>query len=91
MSSPPRWQLQNAAGTAYGQASLQDMLRGVRVAQAMTHECARVPFGLSIDRLVHDEILGAGRRCFVVTNNGHLQGLLSLAEVKAVPRERWVK
>lgn len=38
---------------------------------------------------MREEVLGAGRRCFVVTDDGHLGGLLTLHEVKAVPRDRW--
>jgi len=34
-------------------------------------------------------VLGAGRRCFVVAEEGKLRGLLTLHEVKGVPRDRW--
>jgi CBS domain-containing protein len=44
---------------------------------------------MPLDRLVHDEILGTGHRCFLVTDDGHLEGLLTLHEVKGVPRDRW--
>jgi CBS domain-containing protein len=39
--------------------------------------------------LVQEEVLGKGSRCFVIAEDGHLEGLLTLHEVKAVPRERW--
>jgi Zn-dependent protease/CBS domain-containing protein len=83
------WFLQNAASASLAEASLSELLRGVTVAQAMTPECPRVASDLSLERLVQEEVLGRGRRCFVVTDNGHLQGLVTLHEVKAVPRERW--
>ena len=59
------------------------------VAQAMTRDCPRVAGDLSLDRLVQEEVLAKGRRCFLVADDGHLRGLLTLHEVKAVPRERW--
>lgn len=83
------WFLENAARASYAQASLSEILRGVPVAQAMTRDCPRVAGDLPLDRLVQEEVLGRGRRCFLVADNSHLRGLLTLHEVKAVPRERW--
>jgi len=83
------WFLENAARVSYAQASLGELLRGVTVAGAMTRDCPRVSGDLPLDRLVHEEVLGKGRRCFLVADNSHLRGLVTLHEVKAVPRERW--
>jgi Zn-dependent protease/CBS domain-containing protein len=83
------WFLQSAATASQAQAAFKGLLGGVRVAQAMTRECPRVGRQWTLERLVREEVLGAGRRCFVVTDDGHLGGLLTLHEVKAVPRERW--
>jgi CBS domain-containing protein len=85
------WFLQNAASADQVQARLHDMLRGVTVAQAMASDCPRVAGDATLEWLVHAEVLGAGRRCFLVTENGHLRGLLTLHEVKGVPREQWGK
>jgi Zn-dependent protease len=83
------WFLQNAAAAGYAETNLREMLRDATVAQAMTPDCRRVERGVSLDRVVHDEVLGAGRRCFVVTEAGRMVGLLTLHEIKAVPPERW--
>lgn len=83
------WFLQNAAAASHAQASLSELLRGVTVAQAMTRDCPRVAADLPLDRLVQEEVLGRGQRCFFVAHNSHLRGLVTLHEVKAVPRERW--
>jgi Zn-dependent protease len=83
------WFLQNAVVAGRAEATLRALLRGVTVSQAMGHECASVAPGLTLDRLVQEEVLGAGRRCFVVAEDGRLRGLLTLHEVKGVPRERW--
>ena len=84
------WFLQNAVAAGRAEAALRELLRGATVSQAMGHECASVAPGLTLDRLVQGEVLGAGRRCFVVAEEeGHLRGLLTLHEVKGVPRERW--
>jgi CBS domain-containing protein len=83
------WFLQNAVVGGRAEAALRGLLRGTTVSQAMGHEYPSVAPGLTLDRLVQEQVLGAGRRCFVVAENGHLRGLLTLHEVKAVPRERW--
>jgi hypothetical protein len=46
----------------------------------------RVPPALPLDRLVEEEVLARGHRCFFVASDGHLDGLLTLHEVRAVPR-----
>ena len=83
------WFLQNAAAASYAETNLRELLRDVTVAQAMTSDCRRIERGTSLERVVREEVLGAGRRCFVVTDAGRMVGLLTLHEIKAVPQEQW--
>jgi Zn-dependent protease/CBS domain-containing protein len=83
------WFLHSAVLAGRAQAALRDLLRGATVRQAMARECPSIAPGLTLERLVHEEVLGAGRRCFVVAEDGKLRGLLTLHEVKGVPRDRW--
>ncbi|MDO8474937.1 MAG: site-2 protease family protein [Candidatus Rokubacteria bacterium] len=83
------WFLHSAVVAGRAEAALRDLLRGATVSQAMARDCRSIAPGLTLERLVHDEVLGAGRRCFVVAEDGHLRGLLTLHEVKGVPREQW--
>jgi len=83
------WFLQNAAAASYKETNLRELLRDVTVAQVMTSDCRRVERGTSLERIVREEVLGAGRRCFVVTDAGRMVGLLTLHEIKAVPQEQW--
>jgi Zn-dependent protease/CBS domain-containing protein len=83
------WFLHSAVLAGRAQAALSDLLRGATVGQAMARECPSIAPGLTLERLVSEEVLGAGRRCFVVAENGKLRGLLTLHEVKGVPRDRW--
>lgn len=85
------WFLQNAAAATQAQSSMQALLRGVAVGRALRRDCARLAGKTTLDQLVREEILGAGRRCFFVTDDGRLQGLVTLHEVKAVPAERWAE
>jgi CBS domain-containing protein len=83
------WFLHGAAAATQAQTSLTELLRGVTVTQAMITECPRVRGAEPLSRLVEEQVLGHGRRCFFVADGGRLDGLLTLQEVKAVPRERW--
>jgi Zn-dependent protease len=82
------WFLDSAAAATQAQANLREVLRDVTVAQAMTRDCPRVPRDRTLEQLVQEEVLGAGRRCFFVTDDGRLSGLVTLHHIKSVPHER---
>jgi Zn-dependent protease len=82
------WFLENAAAATQAEAGLRALLRDVTVGQAMTHECSRVAGDRTLGQLVREEVLGAGRRCFLVTDDGRLEGLVTLHQIKQVPPER---
>lgn len=83
------WFLQNAAAASFAQSNLRERLRGVKVAQVMQSDCPQVPGSTPLDRLVEDRILTGGERCFFVTDQGRLRGMLTLRDVSAVPRTDW--
>jgi Zn-dependent protease len=82
------WFLENAAAATQAQAGLQALLRDVTVAQGMMRECSRLARDVTLGQLVRDEVLGAGRRCFLVTDDGRLAGLVTLHQIKQVPPDR---
>jgi predicted transcriptional regulator len=61
------------------------MLAGVTVGDMMAQQCIAVPSDLRLNRLVRDLVLDAGLRCFFVTDNGHVKGLITLDNIRAVP------
>jgi Zn-dependent protease/CBS domain-containing protein len=83
------WFLQNAAAASYSQANLQHSLRGVTVGQVMSQDCPQAPAHLPLARLVEEQVLAGGHRCFLITDDGQLRGMLSLRDVAAVPRAQW--
>ena len=83
------WFLENAAVGSYRQLALQDQLRGHTVGEVMVRECQTVSPDLTVERLVQEHILPAGRRCFPVVENSRALGLVTMHNVKAVPRDRW--
>jgi Zn-dependent protease len=83
------WFLQNAAGATLTQTTIKSLLQGVRVDQVMDCDCQRVSNALSLDRLVEDRILTGGHRCFIVSKEEADEGLITLKDITAIPRDDW--
>jgi predicted transcriptional regulator len=69
--------------------TLQRLLAGHTVGEIMTRECSTLAPEVTLEQLVHDHILAAGRRCSPVARAGRVEGLLTVHHVKEIPRERW--
>lgn len=83
------WFLETAASAQLHQQMLQNMLVGHKVSEAMGKNYTFIPGNYTLQRLVNDHILGAGRRCFVVGQDNKVDGLLTLHQIKEIPREQW--
>jgi Zn-dependent protease/CBS domain-containing protein len=83
------WFLRNAASASSAHVNLEADLDGVTVGQVMSRECVTVAATVPLDRLVQERILGRGQHCFYVADEGSLLGMLTVADVSAVPRARW--
>ncbi len=83
------WFLENAAVGSYRQLALQDILQGHVASEIMTRECLIVPPDLSLERLVNENVLASGRRCFPVVEGNNVVGLVTIHNIKAVPQNQW--
>lgn len=83
------WFLESAASAQVQQQMVHDLLADHRVSEVMSRGYATIPADATLQHLVDDHILGAGRRCFVVTRSDEAIGLLTLHNVKEVPRAEW--
>ncbi len=83
------WFLESAAAGSYRQLALQDILKGHKVSELMTQDCPVVPPELTIQQLVNEQILSHGRRCFPVVQHTRVLGIITIHDIKAVPREQW--
>lgn len=81
--------LDNASRTAYARLSVRDLLRGHAVGQVMSRDCHTVSPQLSLDMLVEHHLMGDARRCFVVTRGERPLGMLTLHNIRQVPRVDW--
>ncbi len=83
------WFLESAATSQVQQQVVKDSLAGHRVSELMSRDCIRVSNDLTLQDLVDKHVLAGGHRCFVVTREDKTIGLVTLAEIKKVPRSSW--
>lgn len=83
------WFLQNAAASTSAQMNMQNLLRGVKVSQVMSRECPIIASLTPISQLVDERVLTGGQRCFFVSDDGELRGLLTLHEISKIPQRQW--
>ena len=83
------WFLESAAGAQVQQQMVQGLLVGHKVSEAMGEACTHVPGNIPLQDLVDQQILSRGRRCFLVDEGDREAGLLTLHNLKEVPRSSW--
>jgi Zn-dependent protease len=83
------WFLLQAAGANYMEVELRHKLEGVRAGDLMSQDCTVVEGPTSVQEFVDHYILRTGKRCFIVSVQGRLGGLITPHEVRSVPREDW--
>jgi len=83
------WFLYSAAQTSYQQATLQEILSGVKVKDIMVREMQSLDPLSSLSEAVDRYFLRFGYGGFPVMDRGKFLGILTLKEVKNVPREEW--
>jgi Zn-dependent protease len=83
------WFLYSAAQASYQQSTLQETLSGIKVKNIMVTDMKTLNPSLTIDRAVDEYFLRYGYGGFPVLDDGKFLGILTLKEVKNVPREDW--
>ncbi len=84
------WFLSNAAESTVAQMSVERSLRGVKVRDVMEADPASVTPNESVADLVNERLLRSGARSYLVRHDdGGLAGIVTLSDVRRVPREDW--
>lgn len=83
------WFIDQAAVQSVARVALQDMLAGHTAREAMMADCPRVGPAMTIQKLVDEAVLASGRRCFPVLGGNRVTGLITLNEIRNVPRVQW--
>jgi Zn-dependent protease/CBS domain-containing protein len=83
------WFLWQAARTANTQVMLQSLLKGATVADVMDRTPLTVPGEMTLRQFVDNYVFVHGVRSAMVVENGQLRGLITLADLRQVPQDRW--
>lgn len=83
------WYLNRAAEQSYQRVVIQDILEGVPVTRMMRRDPPTTSPSESVERLVYEGIMGTDEHAFPVLDNGQLKGIVTLADVRSVPQDRW--
>jgi len=83
------WFLENAAMSQVRQQRLHDLLAGRKVSQAMSTNYTSILPNTTIQALVDHQVLDKGQRSFVVQEGTRVEGLLTLHDIKDLPRAEW--
>jgi Zn-dependent protease/CBS domain-containing protein len=83
------WFLRDAARASYQQVLLRDALTGITARQVTDYGCPLIPPHLNLTELVQQYILSTGRSCFLISWGAELEGMVTLQQIKKVPRTRW--
>jgi Zn-dependent protease/CBS domain-containing protein len=81
--------LRSASVESYEQVFLDVVLRGVPASSVAKQDYVKVSPDLLLADLVEDYVLAGDGRCFPVVVEGELLGLVTLSDVRKVPREDW--
>lgn len=85
------WFLLSGAQSASHQAALEGMLRGVQVANVMLPSPLAVQANSSVQTLVDQVMIPFGLRTVLVEQGELLAGLVTLQDVRHVPRGQWAQ
>jgi Zn-dependent protease len=83
------WFLRDAARASYQQVLLHDALIGITARQVTDYGCPLIPPHMNLMELVQQYVLPTGRRCFLISWGTGLEGMVTLQQIKKVPRRRW--
>jgi Zn-dependent protease/CBS domain-containing protein len=83
------WFLLEASRSSYAQVGIMAGLRDHRVSELMESNCTQVEGYLSLRDFVDHYLLHSPSRCFVVSQDSHVAGIVTANEIRRVSRENW--
>jgi Zn-dependent protease len=81
--------LRTASAASYEQLFMDRVLRGIPASSVASQEYDKVSPELTLQQLAEDHVLAGHGRCFPVVAGQELLGLMTLTDLREVPREDW--
>ncbi len=85
------WFLLSAVHSARTHSTLETAFAGVLVSQVMTTSMVTTPANISLQKLVDEYFLPQGLRSAFVVQGDQLAGLITLSDIRHIPREQWAQ
>lgn len=85
------WLLLDAAARSRERTSVHDLLEGVAVSRLMRAAVPVTQAHITVSNLVHDRLMGTPERAFPVLRGEELVGLVTLPDIRRVPRVLWAE
>jgi Zn-dependent protease/CBS domain-containing protein len=83
------WFLRNVSEASYKQLLLRTTLEGTKVGELVNRSFNAAPPDMSIDTLVQEYMLAGSQRCVPILVGEELLGLVTMQDLKRVPRDEW--
>jgi Zn-dependent protease/predicted transcriptional regulator len=83
------WFLRNVSEASYRQLLSRSTLEGTKVADLVNRSFAVAPPDVSLSALANEYMLAGGQRCVPIVVAAELLGLVTMKDLKRVPREEW--
>lgn len=84
------WFLSNAAESTVAQMSVEHALHGIKVREVMENDPASISPNETVADLVNERLVRGGHRSYLVSHaDGGLAGIVTLSDVRRMPRENW--
>ncbi len=81
--------IKGAADAGYQQLLSGNILQGIKVSEIMTRDLVTVNNSIPLDRLVDDYFLKHRFNSYPVVSDGAFLGMVSIHDIKKIPREEW--
>jgi Zn-dependent protease len=83
------WFLDSAASQSMQQAWVREALDGYTARDFASGSCQVVDSNTPLDWVVRDYVLPQGQSCFLVADGAKTEGVVTLGQIRQVPRQRW--
>lgn len=83
------WFLRNVSEASYQQLLSRSTLEGTKVADLVNRSFSAAPPDIDLSSLVNEYMLAGGQRCVPIVVAAGLLGLVTMADLRRVPRDEW--